>query len=124
MCGRQLSLARLLTLQTVLCESGRRILRHLADVVVRVTNDRYASLLLAVASPINSPGGSITFLPKIHGPVSTTTKLPPAQWVASSTSPTLPSRASTLNPLRSTFGGVAIVNVHISIVAITTTPSS
>src|SRR5947207_6640882 len=50
-------------------------------------------------------------------------KLPPASWVASSTLPILSSRASTLNPVRSMFGGVATVKVHISIVAIPHLPS-
>src|SRR6478736_7419839 len=42
--------------------------------------------------------GSITFLPKIHCPVSTTTKLAPTSSVASSILPTEPPLASTLNP--------------------------
>jgi hypothetical protein len=55
-----------------------------------------------------TPAGSITFLPKIHGPVSTTTKLPPASFVASSIFPILPSRASMVKPLRSTFATVVV----------------
>src|SRR5256884_3327309 len=66
------------------------------------------------------PAGSITFLPKIHRPVSTTMKLPPTSWVASSTLPIFPSRASTLNPFKSMFGGVATAKVHVSMVAIPT----
>src|SRR5262249_46222855 len=46
------------------------------------------------------PAGSITFLPKIHGPVSTTIKLWPTSYVASSTLPMPPSRASTEKPAR------------------------
>src|SRR5215212_2643438 len=42
----------------------------------------------------------MTFLPKIHGPVSTTMKLPPASFVASSTLPMPPSSASTEKPDR------------------------
>src|SRR6476469_7915086 len=42
--------------------------------------------------------GSITFLPKIHCPVSTTTKLAPTSSVASSILPIEPPLASTLNP--------------------------
>src|SRR6476620_2361343 len=68
------------------------------------------------------PAGSMTFLPKIHGPVSTTMKLPPASLVASSTLPMSPSVASTLKPLRSMFGAVCVLNVHISMVAINTPP--
>src|SRR3954464_9750881 len=64
-----------------------------------------------------TPAGSITFLPKIHDPVSTMMKLLPISFVASSTLPMSPSVASTLKPDRSRLGGVWTVNVHISTVA-------
>src|SRR5215216_5328059 len=48
-----------------------------------------------------TPAGSMTFLPKIHGPVSTTRKLPGISRVCPSTLPILPSMASTVNPVRS-----------------------
>src|ERR1044072_5567858 len=63
------------------------------------------------------------FLPKNQGPVSTITKLLPTSFVASSTLPMSPSIASTLKPVRSMVGGVSIVYVHISTVAIYCTPS-
>src|SRR3954463_2556571 len=68
-----------------------------------------------------TPAGSITFLPKIHGPVSTTTKLPPASLVDSSTLPMLPSSASTLKPVKSTDGAV-LLNVQISAIVICLNP--
>src|SRR3954452_21124236 len=68
-----------------------------------------------------TPAGSITFLPKIHGPVSTTMKLPPASLVDSSTLPMLPSSASTLKPVKSTDGAV-LLNVQISAIVICLNP--
>src|SRR5919108_2773845 len=58
----------------------------------------------------------MTFFPKIHGPVSTRTKLFPASAADSSTFPMLPSLASTLNPARSTAGSriTSVRYVHIS----------
>ena len=62
------------------------------------------------------PAGSITFLPKIHGPVSTIKWLRPAMPVASSTLPIPPSIASTENPTRLVGSVAASENVQISIV--------
>src|SRR5215203_2632611 len=56
----------------------------------------------------------MTFLPKIHGPVSMTRKLPPASYVASSTLPLPPSRASTLKPVRSLWVDIPSRNVQMS----------
>src|SRR3954454_5329660 len=68
-----------------------------------------------------TPAGSSTFLPKIHGPVSTTMKLPPASLVDSSTLPMLPSSASTLKPVKSTDGAV-LLYVQISAIVICLNP--
>src|SRR5580765_1992988 len=69
-----------------------------------------------------TPAGSITFLPKIHGPVSTTMKLPPASLVDSSTLPMLPSSASTLKPVKSSDGAVLVLYVQISAIVICLIP--
>ena len=71
-----------------------------------------------------TPAGSMTFLPKIHGPVSTTMKLPPASLVASSTLPMPPSSASTLKPVKSTDGAVLVLYVQISAIVMCAQPLS
>src|SRR3954464_4136082 len=63
-----------------------------------------------------TPAGSMTFLPKIHGPVSTTMKLLPTSYVASSMFPMPPSDASTSKPLRSEPGVMVSRYVHMSAV--------
>src|SRR5919198_510076 len=72
-------------------------------------------LLSSRSTDLMVPAGSMTFLPKIQGPVSTTRYEPPTSWVASSTFPMLPSSASTLNPVMSTFWMFGTVSRHVQI---------
>jgi hypothetical protein len=56
----------------------------------------------------------LVFLPKIHGPVSTTTAATPMSSVALSTWPIEPSTASTSNPVRSIVALEVVRYIHIS----------
>jgi hypothetical protein len=58
------------------------------------------------------PAGIMTLRPKIHGPVSTTSHERPVSLVASSILPIEPSRASTLNPVRSGIVPVPITSIR------------
>src|SRR5690349_18081195 len=69
-----------------------------------------------------TPAGSMTFLPKIHGPVSTTRYDEPTSLLASSILPIPPSTASTPYPVRLVVVHVCSRYVQMSMVAICITP--